>query len=358
MDAIAEGKRLDPKTVKIDDLIAAANRIFSPYKIDVKDVPWWSIYEIGHAVTDKFDDVPAGKEDSQSPCVFIAGDACHTHSAKAGQGMNVSMGDAFNLGWKLVTVLQGKSDPSLLHSYSAERQKVAQDLIDFDHEWSRIISAPPEEDASEGETPKFQSYFIEHGRYTAGLSVKYAPSNITGDGACQHLAKGFEIGTRFHSAPVIRLGDAKPMQLGHVIEADARWRLLAFADAPHPTSQSSAFVGLCNFLETSENSPLTKFQNRDAQDDGQIDFRAIFQQSHLDLDFAKMPAVLRPARGQFGLQDYEKMFCPDPNQQDIFDIRGIDRKQGCIVILRPDQHVSQILTLTDFRKLTDFFEAF
>ena len=39
------------------------------------------------------------------PRVFIAGDACHTHSAKAGQGMNVSMQDAFNLGWKLAAVL-------------------------------------------------------------------------------------------------------------------------------------------------------------------------------------------------------------------------------------------------------------
>ena len=43
------------------------------------------------------------------PRVFIAGDACHTHSLKAGQGMNVSMGDSFNLGWKLVSVLQGRS---------------------------------------------------------------------------------------------------------------------------------------------------------------------------------------------------------------------------------------------------------
>lgn len=34
---------------------------------------------------------------------------------------------------------------------------------------------------------------------------------------------------RFHSAPVIHLGDAKPMHLGHVMKADGRWRLIAFA---------------------------------------------------------------------------------------------------------------------------------
>ena len=45
------------------------------------------------------------------PRVFIAGDACHTHSAKAGQGMNVSMADAWNLGWKLGAVLRGTARP-------------------------------------------------------------------------------------------------------------------------------------------------------------------------------------------------------------------------------------------------------
>ena len=46
--------------------------------------------------------------------------------------MNVSMGDSFNLGWKLAAVLRNQSAPELLTSYSDERQSVAQDLIDFD----------------------------------------------------------------------------------------------------------------------------------------------------------------------------------------------------------------------------------
>ncbi len=51
--------------------------------------------------------------------MFIAGDACHTHSPKAGQGMNVSMQDGFNLGWKLASVLRGQRARNLLHTYSA-----------------------------------------------------------------------------------------------------------------------------------------------------------------------------------------------------------------------------------------------
>ena len=78
------------------------------------------------------------------PRVFIAGDACHTHSAKAGQGMNVSMADAWNLGWKLAAVLRGTARPELLHTYSEERQAVAQELIDFDREFAADAQRPAE----------------------------------------------------------------------------------------------------------------------------------------------------------------------------------------------------------------------
>ena len=89
-----------------DRLVAAAQRILHPYTLEVKEVAWWSVYDIGQRLCDKFDDVAEGDVAIRLPHVFIAGDACHTHSPKAGQGMNVSMQDAFNLGWKLASVLQ------------------------------------------------------------------------------------------------------------------------------------------------------------------------------------------------------------------------------------------------------------
>src|ERR1700747_2293095 len=102
----------------------------------MKEIPWVSVYEIGQRLTDKFDDVPAEEIATRLPRVFIAGDACHTHSPKAGQGMDVSMQDAFNLGWKLVAVLRNRCVPSLLHTYSAERRAIAEELIDFDRKWA------------------------------------------------------------------------------------------------------------------------------------------------------------------------------------------------------------------------------
>ena len=87
--------------------------------------------------------MPAQETATRLPRVFIAGDACHTHSAKAGQGMNVSMADTWNLGWKLGAVLRGTAKPELLHTYSEERQAIAQQLIDFDREFSTMFSARP-----------------------------------------------------------------------------------------------------------------------------------------------------------------------------------------------------------------------
>jgi len=163
--------------------------------------------------------VPADEIAARLPRVFIAGDACHTHSPKAGQGMNVSMQDAFNLGWKLASVLRQRSAPHLLHSYSAERQAVAKELIDFDREWAEIL-ASAKGDNKGANAAETQNYFVRHGRYTAGTATHYRPSLLTAEADHQHLAKGFAIGTRFHSAPVIRLADAKPVHLGHVAKAD------------------------------------------------------------------------------------------------------------------------------------------
>ena len=177
---------------------------------------------------------------------------------------------------------------------------------------------------------------------------------ITAAGTFQELAQGFTVGTRFHSAPVVRLADAKPLHLGHVARADGAWRIYVFADDHDPTGEASRVRGLCAFLE-SEASPITRFTAPGAQPDSIIDVRAIFQQSRRDLAVDKLPSVLLPRKGKFGLIDYEKMFCPDPNADDIFELRGVNREAGCIVVVRPDQYVSDVLPLDAHEALTGFF---
>jgi phenol 2-monooxygenase len=347
------GERVAARNVTVSDLIAKARRILHPHALEVKEIAWWSVYEIGQRLTDKFDDVPEVETATRLPRVFIAGDACHTHSPKAGQGMNVSMQDAFNLGWKLASVLRGQCAPSLLHSYSAERQAVAKELIDFDREWAMIL-ASAKGDGKAVDAAKTQDYFARHGRYTAGTATHYRRSVLTGDAAHQHLAAGLAIGKRFHSAPVIRLADAKPLHLGHVAGADGRWRIYAFAG-----DDAAAIPALCSFLGESRESPLRRYTLKGADIDSVIDVRAVFQQDHREIAIETMPALLLPAKGRYGLRDYEKVFCPDlRGGHDIFAMRGIDRKAGCIVVVRPDHYVAHVLPLEGYAELAAFFQAF
>jgi phenol 2-monooxygenase len=358
------GERVANRNITSDDLIAKARRILHPHTLDVKEIAWWSVYEIGQRLTDKFDDVPAEEIATRLPRVFIAGDACHTHSPKAGQGMNVSMQDAFNLGWKLAAVLHGRCPPSLLHTYSAERRPIAKELIDFDREFAALLASQHDEGGPDPAT--FQSYFIKHGRYTAGTAAHYGPSLLTGDSTHQHLAKGFVVGERFHSAPVIRVADAKPMHLGHVGKADGRFRIYIFAGRGDAAAAGSRLRKLCDFLADNPQSPVRKYTRQDdnAEDiDAVIDVRAVFQQAHRDLAIETMPALLLPRKGRYGLQDYEKIFCADlksgqKNGQDIFDMRGIDRQAGCMVVVRPDQYIAQVLPIDGHAQLAAYFGGF
>ena len=340
-------------------VIAVAQRVLRPYTLDVKSVVWFAVYQVGQRVTDRFDDVPADQAGARLPRVFIAGDACHTHSAKAGQGMNVSMQDTFNLGWKLSAVLEGRAKPELLRTYNAERHAIAQELIDFDKEWSKIMASAPKDpnhpELGGVDPQELQAYFVKSGRYTAGVATHYAPTTVlTAEATHQDLAKGFTIGMRFHSAPVVRLADAKPVQLGHAARADGAWRIYAFAAA-----SGQRLRELTAFLAESPESPIRRFTPTGADIDSVIDVRAIFQQGHRELKVEELPSMLLPRKGSFGIIDYEKAFCPDLKEgTDIFDLRGIDRAKGAMVVVRPDQYVSNVLPLNARDELASFFGQF
>jgi phenol 2-monooxygenase/3-hydroxybenzoate 4-monooxygenase len=363
MDKLGDEERVTKRGITLDKLVATARAILHPFTLDVKEVPWWSVYEIGQRICDKYDDVPVEAAGSRLPRVFIAGDACHTHSPKAGQGMNFSMQDTFNLGWKLASVLRGRCMPELLQTYTQERQVVAQELIDFDREWAKMFSDRAKEAAEGGaggvDPKEFQRYFERHGRFTAGMGTHYRPSLICGDDTHQALATGFVVGTRFHSAPVVRVADAKPFHLGHAGKADGRWRLYAFADADDGADDKGGLRALCAFLAASPESPVGRYTPRDQDIDSVFDLRAIFQQGHRELAIETLPALLLPRKGRHGLVDYDKVFSPDlKDGPDIFDLRGIDRRRGALVVVRPDQYIAHVLPLDAHGELARFFAGF
>ena len=332
----------------IESIVAQANQIVTPYTVDVKDVAWWSVYEVGHRVTDRFDDIPTEEAGQRSPRVFIAGDACHTHSAKAGQGMNVSIQDAFNLGWKLGHVLTGLSPESLLSTYSAERQPVAQNLIDFDREWSSMMAAKPEELES---TTALEDFYVKTAEFPAGFMTEYPVSLLRGEAAHQDLATGFPLGKRFKAHPVKRVCDTNPKYLGHQHTADGRWRIYAFADSAVSSAQDSTLRAWAEWMASAE-SPVRRFTPEGKDLDALFDLHVVYQQPHEEVELMRTPSIFRPQVGEFQISNLNKVWGVDP-EDDIFEARGLSR-DGVVVVVRPDQYVAHVLPLTATAELSDF----
>lgn len=88
--------------------------------------------------------------------VFLAGDACHLHPPFGGFGMNMGIGDAVDLGWKLSAVLAGWGGPALLDSYEAERREVHRRVVDeavtnLSHGTPQLFEAGIEDEGPEGD---------------------------------------------------------------------------------------------------------------------------------------------------------------------------------------------------------------
>ena len=328
------------RNTPLQDVIDTANSILAPYSVDVKNVVWNSIYEVGHRVADHFDDRVSEKTTSKNPRIFIAGDACHTHSAKAGQGMNVSMQDGFNLGWKLGHVASGNSPKELLETYAEEREDIAYKLIEYDKNWSSLMAKPSSE---MGSAQDLEDFYRANSEFNAGYMTHYEPSSITMDGRNQELAQGFPIGRRFKSAKVGRVCDLIETHLGHQASADGRIRAYVFADA-------DALNG--------EGSHLHRWEEwaQERIDHTLVDAKVVYQAPYTDFDISQVPDAFKPSVGVFELTNVENSFGVTA-ESDIFDSREISR-DGVVVVVRPDQYVSGIFSLTDTAGLDQFLTGY
>jgi phenol 2-monooxygenase (NADPH) len=354
------------KEVKLEDLQHTAKNILSQYDVDFTDTIWWSAYPIGQRYADNF---------HKDYRVFLAGDACHTHSPKAGQGMNVSLQDGYNIGWKLASVLKGLAPASLLETYILERRKTAIDLINFDRYFSALFSSTAKTSPQE-----FQKGFIQAGKYTAGLTAKYEKSPIVSDmDETQELATNVVVGMRLPSAQVVRFCDSKPLQLMTVLKSDGRWRLMVFAgditltvnqdclsavsvqggfifhiEINHPYFHSLMKISqLGNYL-TSVESPILRFTPSDGDMDSLIEPILVACGNRHEIELDQVPEAFYPITGKHKVRDLHKIFFDDESYSKshghLYEHLGMNPQNGSVVIVRPDQCKQGILSTTlDYR---------
>lgn len=350
-----------PKDVKLEDLQTQAKAIFAPYTMDFKETFWWSAYSIGQRLADHF---------HKDMRVFLTGDACHTHSPKAGQGMNVSLQDGYNLGWKLGSVLSHLSPPDILKSYVQERSKTAADLIAFDKELSKLFSR---KEQWEGE---FAQYFTKSGRYMAGFTASYEDSLATRfEGSKEKVAAGVKVGMRFPSAQVIRFCDARPCQLQPVCKSDGRWRVVVFAGDVTKSSCKDRLdevsfyrcyycrVWVLTRLQFAKNLEHTihRFTPAHAHPDAVIEPILVLATKFAETEQIMVPEMFSPVTGKWGIKDLHKTYIDDEHYNaghgHAYEKYGVDIEQGAVVIVRPDQYVAKMLALEDAAGVERFFEG-
>lgn len=137
---------------------------------DITEVRWSSDFRPRAALADRF----------REGRVFLAGDAAHVHSPAGGQGLNTSVQDAYNLGWKLGQVLRHGAPVALLDSYEAERRPVAADMLGLS---TRIHRGEQERGAAAQQLGLgYREGPLSAGRAGALVAGDRAPDGPAGDG--------------------------------------------------------------------------------------------------------------------------------------------------------------------------------
>ncbi|GAA5887203.1 hypothetical protein JCM5296_004561 [Sporobolomyces johnsonii] len=358
MGTTKPGERFDRAAVTPESIIATAQRIFAPYTIDFKHVDWYTLYEVGQRLCPKM---------TLDERVFLAGDASHCHSPKAGQGMNVSMMDTYNLGWKLAHVLQGKASPEILKTYQSERHQTAKELIDLDYQLSRMFAAKPQRDETDTEgvsLAAFKEFFIKAGRWASGTAVHYKPSLLVApEREAGSLAPGLPHGMRFESHPVVCIADARPWHLADRFMSDGRFRLVLFAGDVREASQKEKLEKVAAYLD-SPSGPLRTYTPASDDLDSVIEVLTVISNPRISIEPNAFPDVLWPPKQPYGSRAYDKLYADDSSpvtpevQGRIYEKLGIDKQKGCMVVVRPDQTVALVVGLEDAQQIGDFFARF
>lgn len=343
---VNENQSVDRASVTPDDLLRTAQRIITPYNLEYRYCDWWSLYQIGQRVAPKFE---IGRR------IFLAGDAVHNHSPKAGQGMNVSMQDTYNLCWKICSVLRGLAKPDILDTYQTERRKIALDLIRVDHEISRFYSVAS---ASQSDFQRFREKFYD---FLSGVAVTYDESCLssherTSSTAQDGVANNIFIGIRLASHQVLNQADAKPKQMAELLPSNGRWRVLVFAgDLRNPEQ-----VSLINAIGDDLRKVVQAYTPVDQAIGSVIEVLTIHAAPRISFELLDLHEIYHPWDDMRGW-DYGKVFVDDESHHEGFakayEKYGIDRGHGCFVVCRPDQHVGCKGGLRDMpRLLDDYFK--
>jgi phenol 2-monooxygenase len=333
--------RLDKDKIGPEQILETAQKSLEPYTLIRKsEFVWWTIYSVGQRVASKY---------SIKNRVFITGDACHTHSPKAGQGMNASINDSHNLAWKIALVVRGWADMPLLSTYESERRKFALDLIAFYKMWSALCCGKPlTEQNSDGVSPEhfFKTFQTD---FTSGTEIHYQPSLAVND-RNQEMASGLVLGKRVPPCKFIRAADAWPFELQDLLPSDFLFKLLVFTGDFSDPLQQARVKSMVTDMQKPES-----FLNRYAtHGSSRFDIITISKGRKETFNIFRLPTLLR--------SHWSKVFIDDTDPTGNFGGEGYSYygvgAEGALVVVRPDGYVGAIAPLDHVGDLDAYFASF
>ncbi|KAL2263531.1 hypothetical protein VTK26DRAFT_6350 [Humicola hyalothermophila] len=361
------------KTATVEEVQASAKRILQPYSIEWETVEWYSVYPIGQGISDKY---------TLDHRVFLGGDACHTHSPKAGQGMNTAFLDALNLAWKIHTVEAGFVDRKILETYEPERKEVAEALLAFDNKYAKLFSQRPpaanevaaaSTQASAGQEENlFIKTFKESCEFTSGYGVFYkanalnwSPSHPAQSHVVHPKTTKLVPGRLLIIADVTRVVDANVVHLEQEIPLNGSFRLFIFAGKPAVTAQAlrdlaanmakkNSFYG----AYTREDAATVSHHERHNPHSRFFSVCTIFAARRPDIDIVRdLPPLLARYRDNVYADDRWDRRVPDAAASAHAKM-GLDQVKGGVVVVRPDGYVGIVVALEEGSATVDALNAY
>lgn len=368
--ASSTDKDWDPRKQATEEEVQQfAKKIMKPYYIEWDRVEWFSVYPIGQGIADRY---------TLDERIFMGGDCCHTHSPKAGQGMNTAFLDAQNLAWKIHHVEAGFADRSILKSYESERKLIAENLLNFDAAYAKLFSQRQPSagevggahSESAGEENEFIKMFKASCEFTSGFGVAYNPNVYNWSDS--HPARNplflseqkkttkLRSGRVLHNATVTRVADANVVHLEQEVPNNGSFRLYLFGGKPSVTKQ--AINDLASGL-VKRNSFYTTFQRAD------IDTVSYHERHNPHSHFYTWSTIFNAKRPQIEIRDllpavfaryFDHVYADDVWDQRVPDAKaaahakmGLNEDEGGVVVVRPDGYVGCVVKLVEGSGTTD-----
>ncbi|MCJ1383685.1 hypothetical protein MMC17_006799 [Xylographa soralifera] len=360
-----------------EEVQVSAKKILQPYWIEWDRVEWYSVYPIGQGIAEKY---------TLDHRVFMGGDACHTHSPKAGQGMNTAFLDAQNLAWKIHHVESGFADRSILESYESERKLIAENLLNFDAKYAALFSqrqpsagevgaASKQTDASE-EPNEFVELFKASCEFTSGYGVAYGPNVL--NWSLEHPARSnlfhpkgttLRTGRIMLNADVTRVADANVAHLEQEIPVNGSFRIYLFAGVPLITRQAVAdfsnnLLKKRSFYKAFEREDIDQVSYHERHNPHSHFFTicTIFAAPRPSIEIADMlPALLARYSAHVYADDIED--ARNPQIKAVAHAKmGLDQERGGVIVVRPDGYVGCVVQLVEgdgtVNALNEYFASF